>query len=104
MQVASLQDLMATRLKVILQRVEAKDYRDIAALLNAGEPLEKGLAAARALFHSTFQPGESLKAMVYFEGGDLQVLTEDERACLIQAASQVRTLPAVNIISHHLQA
>ncbi len=104
MQVASLQDLMATKLKVILQRVEAKDYRDVAALLKASESLEKGLAAARTLFHPTFQPGESLKALVYFEGGDLQVLTECERACLIQAASQVRGLPAANIISHHLQA
>lgn len=104
MQVASLPDLMATKLKVILQRVEAKDYRDIAALLKAGESLEKGLAAARILFHPTFQTGESLKAMVYFEGGDLQTLTQDERACLIQAASQVRQLPPVDIISGRLQA
>jgi len=104
MQVASLQDLMATKLKVILQRVEAKDYRDIAALLAAGESLEKGLAAARSLFHPTFQPGESLKAMVYFDGGDLQTLTEYERGCLIQAVSQVRELPVVGVISHILRA
>lgn len=104
MQVASLQDLMATKLKVILQRIEAKDYRDIAALLKAGVALEKGLAAARTLFHPTFQPGESLKALVYFEGGDLQGLTEDERACLIAAASQVRELPVIGIVSQGLQA
>jgi predicted nucleotidyltransferase component of viral defense system len=35
LQVASLDDLMATKLKVILQRAEAKDYRDIAAMVNA---------------------------------------------------------------------
>lgn len=104
MQVASLHDLLATKLKVILQRVEAKDYRDIVALLRSGESLEKGLAVARTLFHPTFQPGESLKAMVYFEGGDLQTLTADERVCLIHAASQVRELPSVDIISHRLQA
>lgn len=104
MQVASLHDLMATKLKVILQRVEAKDYRDIAALLQAGVSLEAGLAAARHLFHPMFQPGESLKAMVYFEGGDLETLTADEKACLIEAASQTRDLPIVDIISSSLQA
>jgi len=31
-QVATLDDLMATKVKVILQRIEAKDYRDIAAM------------------------------------------------------------------------
>lgn len=39
-------DLRATKSKVILQRIEAKDYRDIAAMLNAGVSLSKGLAAA----------------------------------------------------------
>ena len=33
LQVASLDDLMATKLKVILQRAEAKDYRDLAAMI-----------------------------------------------------------------------
>jgi len=42
LQVASLDDLMATTLKVILRRVEAKDYRDIAAMLNAGADLPRG--------------------------------------------------------------
>lgn len=49
LQVASLDDLMATKVKVILQRIEAKDYQDIAALLKAKVSLTKGLAAARAL-------------------------------------------------------
>ncbi|MCJ7600603.1 MAG: nucleotidyl transferase AbiEii/AbiGii toxin family protein [Desulfobulbaceae bacterium] len=35
LQVASLDDLMATKVKVILQRVEAKDYQDIAALVSS---------------------------------------------------------------------
>ncbi len=34
--VASLDDLMATMLKATLDRAEAKDYRDIAALISAG--------------------------------------------------------------------
>lgn len=48
--VASLDDRMATKLKVILQRMEARDYRDIAAMLNAGVSLAKGPAAARAMY------------------------------------------------------
>jgi len=55
LQVASLDDLMATKLKVILQRAEAKDYRDIAAMLNAGVSLPRGLAAARLLFGPNFE-------------------------------------------------
>jgi Nucleotidyl transferase AbiEii toxin, Type IV TA system len=60
LQVASPEDLMATKLKVILQRAEAKDYRDIAALIAAGVGLSNGLAAARALFGTAFQPSECL--------------------------------------------
>ena len=58
-QVASLEDLLATKLKVLLQRVEAKDYIDVAALLDNGVSLAKGLAAARSLFGPAFQPSES---------------------------------------------
>ena len=102
LQVAALDDLMATKLKVILQRIEAKDYQDIAALIRAGVSLSHGLAGARALYGPAFQPSESLKALVYFEGGDLYCLTQDERALLIATASSVRTLPSVTIRSHEL--
>ena len=54
MAVASLEDLMAHKLKVILQRIESKDYVDIAALLKAGVSLEKGLSAAIALYGRHF--------------------------------------------------
>ena len=97
LQVAALDDLMATKLKVILQRIEAKDYQDIAAMIRAGVNLSQGLAGARALYGAAFQPSESLKALVYFEGGDLHRLTDEERALLIEAASSVRGLPTVQI-------
>lgn len=99
LQVAALDDLMATKLKVILQRIEAKDYQDIAALLRAGVSLSHGLAGARALYGPAFQPSESLKALVYFEGGDLHRLTQEERELLIATASSVRALPPVDISS-----
>ena len=98
MQVASLDDLMATKVKVILQRAEAKDYRDIAAMLDAKVSLPRGLAAAREMFGPNFQPSESLKAMVYFEDGDLRTLTHEEKTSLVNAASQVRDLPGVELL------
>ncbi|NGZ10861.1 MAG: hypothetical protein CV088_15990 [Nitrospira sp. LK70] len=101
-QVAGLDDLMGTKLKVILQRIEAKDYQDIAAMIRAGVGLSRGLAGARALYGPAFQPSESLKALVYFEGGDLHRLTSDERTLLIEAAALVRTLPDVEIRAHAL--
>ena len=104
LQVASLDDLMATKLKVILQRAEAKDYRDIAAMVSAGMNLSKGLSAARELFGINFQPSESLKAMVYFDDGDLHTLTRDEKQCLIKAVSAVRDLPRVEVIARQLTA
>jgi Nucleotidyl transferase AbiEii toxin, Type IV TA system len=97
--VASLDDLMATKLKVLLQRIEAKDYKDIAAMLEAGVSLARGLAGASQMYKGAFQPSESLKALVYFEGGDLDLLTKREREVLIRAAQQVRDLPSVSRIS-----
>ena len=100
--VACLDDLMATKVKVILQRAEAKDYRDIAAMVGVGVSLSGGLAAARQLYGINFQPSESLKAMVYFEDGDLATLTRLEKACLIDAVSKVRDLPDVSLSSSRL--
>jgi nucleotidyltransferase AbiEii toxin of type IV toxin-antitoxin system len=97
--VASLDDLMATKLKVLLQRIEAKDYKDIAAMLEAGVSLARGLAGASEMYKGAFQSSESLKALVYFEGGDLDLLTKQEKEVLIGAAQKVRDLPSVNRIS-----
>jgi hypothetical protein len=97
--VASLDDLMATKLKVLLQRIEAKDYKDIAAMLEAGVSLARGLAGASQMYKGAFQSSESLKALVYFEGGDLDLLTKQEKEVLIGAARQVRDLPSVSRIS-----
>ena len=104
LEVASLEDLMATKVKAVLQRVEAKDYRDVAVLVNAGVSLPHGLAAARVLFGASFQPSESLKALVYFKGGDLQTLTESEKTTLVDAVGAVRGLPDVSIASKLLIA
>ena len=98
-QVASLDDLMATKLKVLLQRVEAKDYVDIAALLTHGVALDRGLAGARLLFGPAFQPSECLKALVYFHGGDLETLSPEIQQNLIGAAAAVGPLPQLTLVA-----
>lgn len=101
-EVASLEDLMAHKLKVILQRAERKDYEDIAAMLRAGVPLARGLAAARLFFGGAFQPAESLKALTYFKDGDLPRLAGADRHALIAAASAAGDLPTVALRSKAL--
>jgi hypothetical protein len=101
-QVASPEDLLGTKLKVILQRVESKDYIDTAAILDNGTSLTLGLGVARALFGSTFQPSECVKALVYFEGGDLETLSHEVKDRLIASATTVDDLPEVSILEHRL--
>jgi hypothetical protein len=96
------QKQFARKLRLILQRVEAKDYLDIAALMKSGLSLADGLSAARALYGQAFQPAESLKALVYFQGGDLSSLSPEVRQTLVQASSRVRDLPSAKTISSKL--
>jgi hypothetical protein len=100
--IASCDDLLATKVKVILQRVEAKDYRDIAAMIRAGVRLDRGLAAAQALYGATFQPSESLKALVYFEGGDLHTLSQEDKHGLVETVRAIRGLPGGRVLAREL--
>jgi hypothetical protein len=63
--VASLEDLLATKLKTILDRAEAKDYRDIVAILSSGVALERGLGAFAKMYRK--DPGLPLKALGFSE-------------------------------------
>lgn len=104
LQVASLDDLMGTKLKTILQRSESRDYRDIAAMLHAGADLPRGLAIAQKMFKPTLQPALSLRALTYFQGGDLPQLPMAQKKILIRAAAAVRDLPVVRRRSSTLAA
>lgn len=102
LEVASLEDLMAHKLEVILQRVERKDYRDLAAMIRAGCSVARGLGAARVFFGRAFQPLESLKALGYFKGGDLARVPQRDRETLTGAAAAVGELPKVALRSRKL--
>jgi hypothetical protein len=105
--VASFDDLLANKLKVLLQRVEAKDYSDVAALLQAGISLDHGLGGAQTLFGPSFQPAECLRALVYFSGGDLATLSDGDRATLVAAVNATdlhAEIPIVPRLSESLGA
>lgn len=91
--IASLADLLAAKLKVVAQRAEAKEYRDIAALLDAGLTLEHGLGCGAALFGAEFNASLPLRALTYFEDGDLPSLPAEMKARLSRAAGAVREIP-----------
>lgn len=92
--VASLEDLFGFKLKLVVQRVEAKDYLDVAAMLAAGLSLEHGLAAAETLFAPALSPMVVLKALTYFEGGDLASVPIEARDRLAAAVARLGDLPA----------
>jgi Nucleotidyl transferase AbiEii toxin, Type IV TA system len=93
--VASLDDLMATKLKATLDRAEAKDYRDIAEMISAGVSLAAGLSAFRQMFDG--EPAQVLRAIGFFEDGDLDRLSAADRDLLCNARDKVGQLPTVNL-------
>jgi len=100
--VASLLDLVATKLKVIQERAEAKDYRDVAALLQHGLKLPEMLASARALYGGTWNAMISLKALNYFADGDLPSLPNDLKDLLSEEAASVSEIPALRRVSDRI--
>jgi hypothetical protein len=94
-QIASLLDLLASKLKTIQSRAEAKDYRDILAMFETGLRLSEGLAAAAAIYGTYFNGALSLKALTFFEDGDLPSLPPASQKRLREAATSVnlRDLP-----------
>ena len=86
--VASLLDLFGTKLKVLLQRVAARDYLDLAAILRVGIPLQDGLGAAVALYGNEFPPTDAVKALAYYEEDVAGQVDGATRRFLTQQASR----------------
>lgn len=93
--VASLDDLMATKLKALLDRAEARDYRDISAMLEADVSLAKGLGAFAGMFGQ--DPALPLKAIGYFKDGDLPTLPKVDRDRLRKARNSISSIPDVPV-------
>jgi len=84
--VASLRDLAGTKAKVINQRVELKDYEDIAALLDARMSLPEIVAAALAIFPAQVDYATTVSAITYFEDGAAKLFPTSLKKKLRSAA------------------
>ena len=90
LRVASLLDLAGMKASVVQMRAEAKDYVDIDAMLSDGRvDLPSALASARAIYGAQFNPQVTLKALSYFEDGDLPRLPRPLRDRLARAVAVV---------------
>ena len=90
LQVASLLDLAGTKASVVQQRAEAKDYIDVAAILRDGRiDLPTALASAKAIYGAQFNPQITLKALLFFDDGNLRRLPRATKDLLAKAAREV---------------
>ena len=91
LKVASLLDLAGTKAAVVQMRAEAKDYVDIDAILLDGRiDLATALGAGRALYGDSFNPQNTLKALSYFDDGNLRGVPRAVRDRLARAVRDVR--------------
>ncbi len=82
---ASLLDVAANRALAVQQRASAKDFVDIDASLQSGISLPEILGVARTVFGSGFNPVLTLKALTFFEEGDLDTVPQSVRENLHSA-------------------
>lgn len=87
--IASIHDIFATKLRVVPERPEAKDYIDIAEILKSGVSLQTGLGCAKAVYGGNFNVVLPLKALSYFGDGDLPALPQTTTKQLVEAVQRV---------------
>lgn len=89
LKVASMLDIAATKLGLIQQRPYYRDYFDLYTLLKAGISLTEGLSAAQTVYGESFDPRVSLKALAFFQDGDLHRLSAEIQNCLRTEAGKI---------------
>lgn len=102
LRIASVIDIMASKLKTVLQRSEAKDYIDIAEILRSGVSLEAGLGASRAVYGECMNTLLPLKALCYFDDGDLGTLSQEIKERLLGAVVGLGEIPEMVVGSSRL--
>jgi len=101
LQVASLIDLAGMKSAVVQKRAEAKDYLDIDAILSQSNiDLPQALAAGKFIYGSSFNPQNTLKALSYYEDGNLKTLAQDVKDRLARAVKAV-DLDHLPELDHH---
>lgn len=87
--VASLPDLGAAKALAVQSRAAAKDYIDLVAVMQSGFALDRILSAAMTVYGPAFNPVPTLKALAFFDDGDLATLPPDIVRNLTQAVAAV---------------
>jgi hypothetical protein len=86
LRIGDLLELGGMKALVVQKRAEARDYVDIHALITrAGFALPDLLAAALALYGRSFAPESTLKALAYYDDGDLATVPASVRSDLLRA-------------------
>ncbi len=93
--IASLLDLAGTKVLALLNRIEARDYQDVGALLEAGLSMAEIVAAAQAINGAA--PQTVLMTLSYFDDRKARTLAEPLKNRLRQAAGAVRRLPVLAV-------
>jgi hypothetical protein len=89
LRVASLLDLAGTKVSVIQKRAEAKDFIDLDAIFDLTEiNLPLALVAASKIYGPSFNPQNALKALTYFEDGNLASVPPIVRERLMKAVQR----------------
>ena len=102
LKVASLTDLAGTKAHVVQARAEAKDYIDIDALIQKGGiALPASLAAARAIFGPDFNPQITLKALSYFDEGNVRDIPSEMKSRLATAARNADLSDLPDLLAEH---
>src|SRR5207244_209685 len=96
--IASLLDLAAQKMKVILVRAEPRDYCGIYMLLKAGITLPEALGATKALYPE-FNPVLSLKALAYYGEPALAAVPVGVRESLTEQSANLKSVKIVQRIA-----
>jgi Nucleotidyl transferase AbiEii toxin, Type IV TA system len=89
LKIASLIDLAGIKASVVQKRAQLKDYIDIDALISKGIDLPTALAAGAIIYGNSFNPLITLKALSWFNDGNLSKLTAATRSRLEGAVKAV---------------
>jgi Nucleotidyl transferase AbiEii toxin, Type IV TA system len=89
LKVASLIDLAGMKASVVQKRAQLKDYIDVDALITSGTDLPTALSAAAVIYGGTFNPLITLKALSWFDDGNLAKLSSTARQRLESAVKAV---------------
>jgi len=99
--IASLDDLMATKIKLLFDRAEQRDYEDLAAMIVAGGDVAKGIAIARRMFPG-LSPQVAVQALYHHK--NMPALSLKSRRVLIKPAAAIREWPEVSRLSLKLSS